>query len=148
MKKLAAVLLLSSVMAGCAPSGYKSWDKSLPAPAVAIGDTVDDVVRNIHNKFYYRRDLGNNWSIPDKTSGGHYVGDCEDFALLVAAHLKAISVRTKIVVLRRSGTKNLKMVTKRHAMLLLPDGRYVDNQHNQPFTGTGKYSVEWVSDYL
>ena len=144
-------LLLLLLVTGCStPRGYSNWDKQLPTPEYVHGDSVESIVKDIYSQFHYKKDLTNEWFIPKKEGRLGYQGDCEDFALLVASHLKPLGINTKMLVLVRSSKnwKSNKPAVKRHAMLLLPDGRYVDNQHDAPFTDLGPYRIEWTSDDL
>ena len=144
---LAVALLATSCSS---PSGYRLWDKNLHIPLVSDGYSIEEIINNLHQKSHYRPDLGNQWTVPVKHDLEGYQGDCEDFALLAASHLKKIGVPTKIAILSRGSFNRAsgRLVIKRHAMLVLPDGRYVDNRHSQPFEGTGNYRVSWISPVL
>ena len=148
--RMLVALLVLSATACAAPSGFNRWDKSLPHVDLIHGNSVDEIVSGIHRQFYYRSDLVDEWFIPKHKGRLGYQGDCEDFALLVAAHLKMVGIKTKIVVLSRAkpNYSTNKPAVARHAVLLLPDGRYIDNRHNAPFSALGKYRVEWTSNYL
>lgn len=150
MKYFIFVILVLSCVGCTTPRGYSQWDKVLPAVDNIHGNTIDSVVSSVYSQFHYYPDLTYEWYIPSYEGRLGYRGDCEDFALLVASHLKVLGIPTQLLVLVRSSPnwKTNRVSIKRHAMLLLPDGRYVDNQHSVPFSDLGGYRVEWVSDTL
>lgn len=151
--KFTLVFTVFVAVSGCAtPSAYKRWDKDLsPAHAEVVSSSAQEIIDSVYPYFDYQLDEFNEWEIPEPNEYGRYQGDCEDYALLVGGRLQQAGIPFRLVrgirYYERRCCDGPTFGMKGHIMVQLSDGRYIDNNHPEPFSQT-RYEIIWRSPEL